>query len=114
MYAIITSPSTVCDPQTSASLPVGAVVPATAQISAADTAANAALVNNTTSSQHQQMPVVPEKRQLEEHVHAAVGAQFWAQGVENSRRVQSSGAVRSGKTAAMQQARPLTTTAVSF
>lgn len=37
------------------------------------------------AQQHQKMPVVPEKRQLEDHVHAALGAQFWSQGVENSR-----------------------------
>ncbi|WIA21737.1 hypothetical protein OEZ85_000902 [Tetradesmus obliquus] len=31
------------------------------------------------------MPVIPEKHQLEDHVHGALAAQFWSQGIENTR-----------------------------
>eukprot|EP00882_Tetradesmus_deserticola_P032039 GHRQ01036250.1.p1 GENE.GHRQ01036250.1~~GHRQ01036250.1.p1 ORF type:complete len:192 (+),score=29.26 GHRQ01036250.1:136-711(+) len=31
------------------------------------------------------MPIIPEKRQLEDHVHGALAAQFWSQSIENTR-----------------------------
>eukprot|EP00775_Hariotina_reticulata_P006226 gene6226-6463_t len=31
------------------------------------------------------MPIIPEKRQLEDHVQGALSAQFWSQGIESAR-----------------------------
>eukprot|EP00879_Flechtneria_rotunda_P024920 GHRR01026447.1.p1 GENE.GHRR01026447.1~~GHRR01026447.1.p1 ORF type:complete len:127 (+),score=11.14 GHRR01026447.1:166-546(+) len=37
------------------------------------------------------MPIIPDKRQLKDHVNGAVAAQFWSQGIHNARSLTGQG-----------------------